>query len=300
MKQLKISLSFSVLLGLVLTSCLKENHQNIDPDRSLDIVEFANSGSNTSSLSKSTYPGYYTDLGTLLSGESATFNLNVNFSGATEAPEDVTVNIEVDTAALTIYNEQNGTNYVVPSTDIYTLPTSIVIKKGTRIAQSQVTITNTSNFSFDDAYALPLKITSASKGAISANFGKAVFAFGVRNKYDGHYSMKGYSLRGGDAVKTGNFQRGAGMDLVTIGANAVQFGELQVWADLTGVGVGNPIITVNEDNSLTLSSDGGIMNAPGYDSRYDPATKTFYLSFTWGAGPSARLAVDTLTYIDVR
>lgn len=299
MNQLKINLFFFFLLALGLTACLKENQQNIDSDRSLDIVEFANVGSNTAGVS-SVYPGYYTDLGTLLSGESAKFNVNVNFSGAAEAPEDVTVNVELDTAALAVYNKQNGTSYVVPPADIFTFPTSIVIKKGTRIAQAQTTITNTSNFSFDDAYALPLKISSASKGTISSNFGKAIFAFGVRNKYDGHYSLKGFTLRGGDPVKTGNFVRPAGMDLITVGGNIVQFGELQVWADLTGVGVGNPIITVKADNSLTLSSEGNILNAPGYDSRYDPDTRTFYLSFTWGAGPAARLAVDTLTYVGVR
>ena len=44
---------------------------------------------------------------------------------------------------------------------------------------------------------------STSNTKVSSNFGKAVFAFGLRNAWDGHYSLKGYTLRAGDPVKTG-------------------------------------------------------------------------------------------------
>jgi hypothetical protein len=273
---------------------------NIDPSKGTpNIIEFENTGDNLAGAS-SKYPGFYSDLGSLKSGASAKFNLNVSYSGVDVAPEDITVNVAVDAATLTQYNTENGTNYVVPPTAIFNLPASVVIKKGERISQSQITITNNSSFDFGVNYALPLKITSASKGVISSNFGKAVYAFGVRNIYDGHYSLKGYSLRAGDAAKTGNFVLDAGRDLVTVGGNINQFNDLQVWADLTGVGIGLPTFTVNADNSVTISSSGGAYNAPGYNSRYDPATKTYYVSFTWGAGPSARLATDTLVYVRPR
>jgi len=295
MKQSKIILFLSAFFTLGFTSCLKEHQMNIDPSKSTSLVAFENSGSNVAGAS-SVYPGYYKDLGTLTNGQSSTFNINVGYSGTEAAPEDITVNFALDTAVLATYNAQNGTNYIVPAADVFSLPPSVVIKKGERMAQTQVKISVTDNFKFEDAYALPLAITSASNSSISSNFGKAVYSFGVRNIYDGHYSLKGYTLRAADAVKTGNFVRSSGMDLQTVGATAVQFAELQVWADLTGVGVGNPVISVNPDNTVTLSSDGGIMNAPGYNSHYEPDTKTFYISFTWGAGPSARLATDTLTY----
>jgi hypothetical protein len=299
MKQSKIVLFLLSVSMFSLVSCLKESRMNIDADRSIDIVEFANTESNRAGAT-SVYPGFYKDLGVLNTGESATFNVNVSYSGASEAPEDITVEIGLDTAALSLYNSQNGTSYVAPPSDVAAVPGSVVIKKGSRIAQTQITINNTSNFDYNVAYALPLKISSATKGTISSNFGKAIYSFGVRNAYDGHYSMKGYSLRGGDPVKTGNFSNPDGLNLVTVGKNIVQFEDLQVWADLTGVGVGNPVITVNADNTLTLSSEGGIYNAPGYNSRYEPDTKTFYLSFSWGAGPAARLATDTLTYVEPR
>lgn len=299
MKHLAIKTIFFSTLACSLVACLKEGDMNTDPDTAGNTIEFANTGNNLAAAT-SQYPGYYTDLGTLATGASANFNINVSYSGAGNAPEDITVNLGVDTAFLRVYNTQNGTHYVDPPKAIYNLPATAVIKKGTRSIQVKAAVTNNASFDFAVNYALALKITSASAGVISSNFGKSLFSFGVRNVYDGHYSLKGYSLRSGDAAKTGNFVRAAGMDLVTVGGNIVQFGELQVWADLTGVGIGNPTFTINTDNSVTVNSSGGAYNAPGYNCRYVPAEKTFYVSFSWGAGPAARLATDTLTYIGPR
>lgn len=299
MKHLKINFIFLAAVAIGLSACLKEGVMTTDPDLSPSVVEFANTGNNQAA-STSKYPGFYIDLGTLTSGSSTTFNLNVNYSGAETAPQDITVNLALDPSLLATFNTENGTHYEAPPASIVNFPTSVVIKKGERMANAKVTITNNASYDFSKSYALPLTISSVSNGKISANFGKAVYAFGLRNTWDGHYSLKGYTLRAGDAVKTGNFVYPPGMDLVTAGSNAVQFATLQVWTDLTGVGIGNPVFVINPDNSVTISSSGGAINAPGYNSRYDPATKTFYVSFTWGAGPAARLATDTLTFLGPR
>ena len=123
----------------------------------------------------------------------------------------------------------------------------------------------------------------------------------VLNQYDGYYSYKGYVLRGGDPVLTGNFA-GLSMALVTSGLSTVQFATSAIWGDgVTGISAGLPILTVNTDNSVTLASTTGqVYNDPGYQSRYDPASKTFFISFTWGAGPSQRLSTDTLTFAGPR
>jgi hypothetical protein len=301
MKQLKIQASFFTLIILGLASC-KKGAMNIDTESgsTTNVVEFANTGENLSSATVSKYPGFYTDLGSLAAGASAKFNVNVSYSGKDVAPQDVTVNLALDTAALALYNKQNGTGYTAPPAAICTYPTTVVIKKGTHQSTIEATITNNSSFNFSVNYALPLKIAASSYGVISSNFGSAVYAFGVRNIYDGHYSLKGYTLRGGDPAKTGNFVYPAGMNLATVGGNIVQFGALQVWTDLTGVGIGYPVFTINADNTVTVASSGGAYNAPGYTSRYVPAEKTFYVSFSWGAGPSSRLATDTLTYVGPR
>lgn len=299
MKKLTLNTVLLSMLALGLGGCLKKANMNIDPDTATSTIAFTNTGNNLA-VARSQYPGFYSDLGTLAKGQSTTFNVNVTYSGAQNAPSDITVGLALDNALLTEFNTVNGTHYELPPTTVYSMPTSAVIKAGTRMVQVPVTVTYSNTFDFTKSYGLPVKISSATTGNISVNFGKAVYSFGLRNDYDGHYSLKLYSLRGGDPVKTGNLTRAAGMDLVTVGANKVQFAELQVWSDNTGVGIGNPIFTVNADNTVTVSSDGGATNAPGYDCRYVPASKTFYVSFTWGAGPAARLCTDTLVYVRAR
>jgi hypothetical protein len=60
-------------------------------------------------------------------------------------------------------------------------------------------------------------------------------------------------------------------------------------------------MTINTSTgAVTLSSSGGLINAPGYNTRYEAASKTFFISGTWGGGPSSRLLTDTLTYMSPR
>ena len=189
MKQSKILLFLLSSLAVGFGSCLKERDMNIDPSKGTpNVVEFANTGDNVAG-SNSKYPRFTSDLGSMGEGESVKFNLNVSYSGVEAAPEDITVNLGIDPELLAQFNDENGTNYEVPPTDVYSMPTSIVIKKGERMATSQITVTRSPNFDFNVNYALPLKITSASKGAISGNFGKAVYSFSARNQYDGIYEM---------------------------------------------------------------------------------------------------------------
>jgi hypothetical protein len=292
--------NFCAVAALIsLGGCLKKNEMNIDPETASSVVTLAPTGSNKATTA-STFQRYYSDFGVVNQGDHASFNLNVEYSGGATAGSDITVNIALDTAALSKYNAQDDMTYVVPPASTMHIPSSVVIKKGTQLSQNKVTIDINADFDFGAAYALPIKITSVSSGIISTNLGTSIYSFGVRNKYDGHYSMKGYTLRAGDAVKTGNFTNSDGINLLTGGASIVQFEDLQVWADQTGVGIDYPVLTVNGDNTVTIYSAGGGKNAPGYPSRYDPATKTFYISFTWGGGPTSRLATDTLVYLKGR
>jgi hypothetical protein len=185
--QTNILLFSALLVGL--SSCLKKDAMNIDPDTGTkNVVEFANTGDNVSG-SLSTYPRFTSDLGSVAAGKSVDFNVNVSYSGEDVAPEDITVTLAVDTSALSVYNTENGSNYVAPPASIYTFPNTVVITKGTRQSQVKVTVTNNSNFDFSVNYGLPLKIASASTGTISSNFGKAIYSFSARNSYDGVYTM---------------------------------------------------------------------------------------------------------------
>lgn len=222
MKQIEIKkflLPAIFLLGL--SSCLKQGNMNIDVSKGpKNIIEFANTGDNIAGTS-STYPEFHIDLGSLANGASTTFNVNVSYSGADVAPQDITINLSLDQTALDTYNTQNGTSYVIPPSDVYSLPASVVIKKGDHMGQTQVTINNSANFDFNASYALPVQIASASTGSISSNFGKAIYSFGLRNIYDGHYTVTPTSpmVDAANPGLTGNYP----MDvyLVTTGANSV-------------------------------------------------------------------------------
>jgi hypothetical protein len=191
MKQVQLNiLLFSALLA-GLSSCLKKDAMNIDPDSGTkNVVEFANTGDNVAAAT-SFYPRFATDMGVVALGGSYKFNLNLGYSGADNtAPQDITVNLALDTAALSQFNRENGTNYLVPPTSVMNFPASLVISKGTHMAQGQITVNVNTDYDFSANYAIPIKISQASYGTVSANFGKAVYSFTARNKYDGIYLME--------------------------------------------------------------------------------------------------------------
>lgn len=188
MKQ--ISIKFIPLLLLVsgLSSCLKEAPQNIDPSKGTsNVIEFANTGDNVGKTTSA--PRFTTDLGSLKAGETAEINVNVSYSGAENAPEDISVSLVVDQASLDAFNTINGTDYETPAESVFAVPTTAVIKKGERLSQIKLKVTNTEDFDFNVNYAVALKITSTTKGVISSNYGTAVYSFSARNIYDGIYDV---------------------------------------------------------------------------------------------------------------
>lgn len=306
MKQSKIFLFLLSTVAFSLPSCLKENNMNIDPSKGApNIVEFENTGNNVSKTSVSKYPGFYIDLGQVAGGATANFNLNLSYSGVDVAPQDITVKLEIDQAALDLYNEQNGTAYEVPPADVYTIPSQVVIKSGTRIVQDKATIKITNNYDFSKSYALPIKISSASSGVISGNFGKAIFAFGVRNIYDGHYTVKGY-VSHPNASFTGPFHDDdcADFSLITTGQSSVDLDPGQPFANNGSLSVFGvyPRFTIDPaTNKVSITDAAGSLASmqyfPDYDSHYDPATKTIYVKYGWNG---SRVAIDTFTYCGPR
>lgn len=307
MKHLKLKIFFFPVLMLIgFTSCLKKGNINTDPDNSPAVIAFGNTTDNVAT-SASTYPEFHIDLGTLKSGASANFNINVVYDGAGNAPSDITVNLALDQAALTLYNTQNGTNYVIPPSAVFSFPTSAVIKSGTRSAQVQATINNNASYDFSKAYAIPLKISSVSSGAVSANFGEAIFSFGLRNPYDGIYSVVSgtvtrYTAPGSPAndALSGSVAGNSDMTLSTVGANTVQVGNLQWARNQGGVGGVAPVyVTVDPVTNLVTMSAGGnatLTNWVGHPNYYDPATKTFYLAFIWNPTSTTRTYEVVLKY----
>lgn len=290
MKKIINSLAFLLLL-CTFTSCVKN-----------DIVALTNQGSTFIKLleapENNLFFSPFTDVKTV-----DLFSIRKDPSSKEEFNKATTITLLSVPTYIERYNDANGTSFDVLPDSLFTLDNAFV-KSGDKYTvtlaagkfSKEFTIKlNGAKWDISHTYAVAFALSDVSGKKISKGADTIIATVSIKNEYDGTYTMRGYTLRATDAVRTGFF-KGVNMELHTQSPNGVMFASLQVWADLTGVGIGYPELTVNPDNSVDITSSGGARNAPDYKSYYDPALKTFYISFTWGAGPAARLAIDTLVY----
>ena len=304
MKKILSLASISLLIIVVATGCLKDkdfdnNKYGISkPDESSVGVGFPEAAKkiNTFSVLPTTTP--------------QTFKVAlVNLLSDKPAEQDLVITIERDTSIAYNYNMDPETTTPVQefATSEVSSPFKVTIPQGQTTGFMDLTINNSSTLDLTKLYAIGLKISSVDKSGItiSTNLQKLLLGVAIQNIYDGIYEVKSYTLRAGDAAKTGRvapFEVG----LQTSGPTSVIFDALHKWADGTGIGIGSPIFDVAPGtNAVTVTSDGTglavpVGNDPSYNSRYDPATKTFYASYTWNGGVAARLVIDTLVYLRPR
>jgi hypothetical protein len=288
MRSIKITaiVAASVLL---LEGCLKSKDVNFANQKSPtpNTVDF-NNQIESGALNISATPTIYT------------FYVEANSSDKTYPAGTVT--IAKNPGVITAYNTANSTNYeFMPDSAYQLVNNSATIDPATHLAAFQLKVFTT-KIDLAHSFAVAYNIASTSNGSVIAgNKNTTMIIIGAKNQWDGEYNVRGYALRAGDATLTGHFT-GVPFALVTFGANAVDFDHLQVWGDgASGVAIGIPRLTINPaTNAVTVSSPGGATNMPGYNNRYDPATKTFYIGFTWGGGPGVREAYDTMVYVGPR
>lgn len=228
----------------------------------------------------------------------------VNLLSDAPADKDIHVVLELNPQLIAQYNAANDPDVLELPNGSFSLPsTTVVIPAGQRTATLTLAIPNAKNqLDITKGYALGLRIKEVQEqGVVVAdNQRNILVGIAIKNQYDGIYSLRGYTLRLGDAAKTGHFE-GEEMPLLTVGAASVSFADQTLWADRTEISIGEPQLAIDVvTNKVNITSSGGAMNLPGYDSRYDPATRTFYLGFTWGAGPTARVAIDTMVFLRPR
>lgn len=305
-KFIKIALSIFTASWL-LTSCLKDSGGIMDPSETNNVIEFANTGTPVKSPTATSSVSFTGDLGTLEIGDTSSFNVNISYSGADMAPNDITVKLEKVDSILSNYNDANGTSYELPPTSVVDystfFPNDVVIKKGTQKVQLKVPGKLTTDYDFSKEYALPLKITSTSNGIISGNYGTALYLISVRNSYDGNYSVVSgtvtrYTSPGipaNDAL-SGNMGGNPNMTLTTTSAYTVELGNLRWAGGGSGVaGIDNLRATVDPiTNEVTLKSLGNatLSNIAGAVNKYDPETMTFTLNFIWNPTGAARIITN--------
>jgi len=118
----------------------------------------------------------------------------VNYTGINGAPQDITVHLAFDSTLITLYNDSAKTEYLNLPSKLYSIDSyDIIIPKGKKQVTLNIKIypPRFSASDFTTPYSLGVKIATASHGIISGNYSKAVFAVGIKNKYDGVYNVTG-------------------------------------------------------------------------------------------------------------
>lgn len=175
----------ALIVPLLFTSCLKDN-EIIGPDADgsiLNIVEFYDITLPTTTAN-SPYAMYVPT--TLDLVPQAEFDIAVSYSGVDVAPEDIVVTLAPEPSAIPIFNTSQSSSYIQMPAAAYDLPASLTIKKGEKRAFAKVIVRPTL-LDQTQSNALAVKITSASFGEVSGNFGTVIYSLPIKSIWQGKY-----------------------------------------------------------------------------------------------------------------
>lgn len=309
-------LVFALFLS-ALSSCLK--------DKSVDNARFGNVVNKDDKIAEIAGPVNGINPINLDAGSSSISFTTVTVRLASEKPadKDIQVTLALDPAQITSYNTANGTNYVSLPSSLYSFEGGglvVTIPAGSREGQLKTKLIPDNLIGAE--YALGFTITTVSDAAvkISGNYKKQLILLGVKNKYDGVYSLKGAFYHPTASPSYGRYT--TTVELHTVNGNTVNL----FWPLLGGFA--HPILSgssfsyfasqeagysVNAaTNGVTvsnLSPTGTVVYSMGdnYTSRYETGTRTFYVQFGYNHFPggvfnpaATREWTDTLTYTGPR
>ncbi|RYY72903.1 MAG: DUF1735 domain-containing protein [Gammaproteobacteria bacterium] len=309
MKKVSLLLSLSVVSLAMITGCLKDKGFEdqkygiqIQSDRAVSFPQ-APTGITVSVNSQSTAQ--------TLSGPAVAREADDNGS------QEVKVTIQENNALVT------AAGLTALPSGSYTLSPSptVVIPAGKTVSdQLKITFNNTSTLDPNKTYGIGISIASADGGyKIASNLKNVLITINIKNKYDGKYTLKGQFYHP-TVANRGFFT--FSVEMQTSGPNSVKM----FWplADAyahgwtaggtpTFFGLQEPEYTVDPvTNKVTVQNVAAgattfYTMAPGYNSRYDPATKTIYAKwgYNYAPGPTFDPAAnrewtDTLIYVGPR
>jgi hypothetical protein len=297
---IKISLALAAL-SFGMAGCLKDkpyDDQQIQSNRPVGtprIIEMAIAVTNSTNFISFAFDNVNKDTVAAL--------VPINLATADAAGEDINVTVQLKPSLVDDYNNANSTSFEVPATTQIAVVNNVVtIPKGSHTGYMQVKF-NPAGI-IGHAYALGLTIASVDKQGytISGNMGSGVVAIATKNKYDGLYHAVGYfahptSPRAIDVTDE---------KVITASANSVvkALGDLGDNTKIT--------ITINPDNTVTIGPGPGTSGStaavgsfidvtrPEYNNTYDPATKTFMLSYGYPMPAPTRTITEKVVYTGVR
>jgi hypothetical protein len=302
MNQLKASIYITFIAMLGLTSCLKKDAMNVDPDKTTaNVVElqFIEGGSGTTINSGM----QYFSGGALVypsSHVSDTADYNISFAGANTLSKDLTVTIAVDPSKVLDNLANDSIKYVLMPDSLYKIvSTTATIKAGEKIAHMQL-IFFPSKVDPAVSYMLPVVIKDAQDQTISTNFSTIYFHF-IGNPLAGSYKATGYFYH---PSAPRSFTKARTLPAVNATTLITELGDLGGSGYFVEISVPNPFNTTSVQN-VTIAVHSGSSPDPvliwpgglptGYtaawsgssmcNNTYDPSTQTFYLRYGYlGAG----------------
>lgn len=227
-----------------------------------------------------------------------------------------TVQLTIDTAAITAYNDSNGTSYELLPDSLYTL-----VGGNNSVSGTSVTITipadeigsefyvalNGAKWDVTHKYALFLRITDASGSNIRSGQNEIFITLEIKNEWDGDYQSTGYFYHPSSPREL-SLEKHLG----TVSPNSV-------YCDLGDLGSSGYVALLTIDpatNKVSISDystgieivgfpEGLPTSDPGYtaawsgssecNNTYDPATKTFYLRMGYMGSTGWRVSEEILT-----
>lgn len=281
MKNILTKIGLFAVAMVTLTSCLDEDPL-FDPDKTNGVIELVEQA--PLEIVGSIVPMNTLAFDVVPEDE---FEVIVQFSGAYNAPDDITVTVELAPEDIQKYNEDQGLSeedgdaYTLIESNMYSLPgggnsVTVTIPKGGKRASFMVTV-NPDQFGFEKRYSLPLKISQASSGTISGNFSRMMYSVIAKNQWDGRWTN----------TYTGSL--GSGTNSVTLNTT----GQFTTTSNLIGVYSNQTIIEVDPANNYArVISVSGLGNATNYPENYwDPETETIYVKYTVGVRTMTQLLV---------
>ena len=287
-----------ILLFLPVLSCKRSDvFGDIVPNTSRVIAEFTDARTGTNVTQEATSNTVELDL------------TELRIDPRSVMDGEAKVKVIVNPIVVTEYNAANGTSYTpVPAAAFSLLTSEFTFNREHRKTMVRGIIRPTALL--NDRYAVGLSIAEVKGGEIGS-VGKSVIVFiSVKNKYDGIYSIKGYSdIPGTPYVGHFTVPCSEAFEVATSAANAVILFPTQPVANgNTFVYINNLLPEISFDASNKVESVSARAGGIGlifpydaaYNSRYDPTTKTIYIKYGVAPVGSGRYVIDTLVYCGPR
>lgn len=288
-------------MSVLLTSCLKDEGYDNGPT--------GFKGNNTDRFVAILNPNETSGMATLgifvTPAEETIQTFVVSITGPVQS-KDVQVTLSLKPALIGEYNDANDESIEVLPTAAFELPTTVTVPAG----KEYVSVPLKLRKNLIDpalAYALGVEVTGVDDPTVklSGKSKQALIGIVVKNAYDGVYELHGVAEHPTNPTLAGPVGP-TEWTLVTDGISSVVTATRHPWANGSGSGLPtnyNTVFTVDPaTNKVTVSNANGFPfeNTPGYDSRYDPTTKSIYAKWQYAGSGGNRIFTDTLVFLRPR